>query len=126
MCVLTRMGPLLSDSNAARLAQLMDVASLKARVHASNLANQNTPGYKAREVAFDAAFQDALAQGEDTIGIESVIQEQAGLGTDNDGNTVSTERETLGQAQNQTLYNAYLAMMQGKKKLLSIAITQSP
>jgi len=104
----------------------MDVASLKARVHASNLANQNTPGYKAREVAFDAAFRDALARGDDTTDIEPVVQEQASLGTDNDGNTVSTERETLGQAQNQTLYNAYLAMMQGKKKLIMIAITQSP
>jgi len=120
------MGPLLSDPLALRLAQLMDVASLKARVHASNLANQNTPGYKAREVVFDQAFQEALARGDDTAGIAPSVQEQEGLTADNDGNTVSTEREVLGQAQNQTLYNAYLAMMQGKKKLLTIAITQSP
>jgi flagellar basal-body rod protein FlgB len=120
------MGPLLSDPQAARLAQLMDVSSLRARVHAANLANQNTPGYKAREVAFDEAFRQALESGEDTSDIEPVIQEQAGLRADNDGNTVSTERETLGQAQNMTLYNTYLAMMQGKKKLLTTALTTSP
>jgi flagellar basal body rod protein FlgB len=54
------------------------------------------------------------------------VYERHDLSEDNDGNNVSTERETLGQAQNQTLYNAYLALMQGKKKLLATAISPAP
>ncbi len=104
----------------------MDATALKSRVHAANLANQNTPGYKTKAVEFDAAFQQALAAGTSTRDIEASVYERHDLPEDNDGNNVSTERETLGQAQNQTLYNAYLALMQGKKKLLVTAISPAP
>ena len=39
------------------LGRLMDVAVLSNQVHAANLANSNTPGYRAKAVSFDGAFQ---------------------------------------------------------------------
>ncbi len=45
------------------LGRLMDVAVLTNQVHAANLANSNTPGCKAKAVAFDDAFQSALTGG---------------------------------------------------------------
>ena len=34
------------------LARLMNASTLRGRIIAGNIANQNTPGYKRREVAF--------------------------------------------------------------------------
>lgn len=120
------MAPFFNDPQAERLSKLMDVASLRARVHAANLANQNTPGYKAKTVEFDAAFRAALDQGQGVADLEPELRERDDLAVQPDGNNVSSEREVLEMGQNQTLYNAWAAMMQGKKKLLTIAITSAP
>ena len=52
-----------ADQRLTLLARLMDVAVLSNEVHAANLANSNTPGYRAKAVAFDSAFQSALDSG---------------------------------------------------------------
>ena len=104
----------------------MDVAQLATRVHASNLANQNTPGFKARAVAFNDAFQAALADDKPVDDIEPEVIETHDTPEQADGNNVSADRETLELSQNQTLYSAYVAMIQQKKKLYSLALTNTP
>ncbi len=117
---------LFGDGQADRLAKLMDVASLRSRVHAANIANQNTPGYKAKAVAFDEAFRAAVAEGKSVDDLEPQIYEPLSTAAQPDGNDVSVDRETLEQAQNNTLYNTYLALATGKKKLLTIAMSTAP
>ena len=104
----------------------MDVASLRSRVHAANIANQNTPGYRAKAVAFDEAFHEALRNGEDVDELQPEVYEPRSSPVQPDGNDVSVDRETLEQAQNNTLYNTYLALATGKKKLLTIAMSTAP
>ncbi len=110
------------------LARLMDVAALRAKVHAGNLANQNTPGYKAKAVEFDAAFRAALdAQGSAAArAVEPLVYEPRATASDNDGNDVSSEREVMALAQNQLLYNTYISMAKGQTRLLLTAITAAP
>ncbi len=110
------------------LAKLMDVSVLRAKVHAANLANQNTPGYKAQAVAFDQAFQQALAQGDTgaALGVSPTLYEPRDTPEENDGNDVSPPTEIMQAAQNATLYNAYITMAQGRQKLLSTAISSAP
>lgn len=117
-----------TDHRLALMARLMDVATLKAQVHAGNIANQNTPGYKARAVAFDAAFQQALAEGDVSAAaaVEPEVYEPRSTMVHVDGNDVSLNREIMESAKNQTLYNAYLAMVKGKMRLLNTAATQAP
>jgi len=43
-----------------------------------------------------------------------------------DGNDVSMGREIIESAKNQTMYNAYLAMVKGKMRLLTVAAGQAP
>ncbi len=118
---------MLGDAHTDLLAKLADVSALRAKVHAANLANQNTPGYKAQRVAFDEAFHDALDGGPaaaNAVAPEVFTSDETA--TQPDGNNVAVDREVLEQAQNGTLYNAYLGMLQGRKKLLTIAISSSP
>ncbi len=119
---------MLNDSRLNLMARLMDVAALKAQVHAGNIANQNTPGYKARAVAFDEAFQAALDDGGSDAAsrVEPEVYEPRDTMEQPDGNDVSLNREIMESAKNQTMYNAYLAMTKGKMRLLNIAASQAP
>jgi flagellar basal-body rod protein FlgB len=116
------------DDHIRTLGRLMDVAVLRARVHAGNLANQDTPGYKAKAVAFEDAFRAALDAGDQNAaaGIAPEVYEPRATASDNDGNDVSGEREVMALAQNQMLYNAYVGMMRGQQRLLMTAITPAP
>ena len=117
---------MLGDAHTDLLSKLADVASLRAKVHAANIANQNTPGYKAQRVEFEAAFRTALADGSDPTEVDPVIITPDDTATQADGNNVAVDREVLEQAQNSSMYNAYIGMLQGRKKLLTIAMTSAP
>jgi flagellar basal-body rod protein FlgB len=119
-------GPSMLDPHSPVLAKLMDVASLRARVHAANLANQNTPGYRAKAVAFEADFAAALASGGDAIGVEPRIYEPRDTAQHVDGNDVAPDREVLQSAENTTLYNAYIALARGQQRLITTAISPAP
>jgi flagellar basal-body rod protein FlgB len=123
---LVRESRMLGDAHTDLLAKLADVSSLRAKVHAANIANQNTPGYQAQRVAFEAKFHQALSDMGAADDVDPEIVPAEGLAAQADGNNVSVDREVLEQAQNNTLYNAYLGMLQGRKKLMTIAISSTP
>jgi len=106
----------------------MDVAVLRQQVHAGNLANQNTPGFKARAVAFEDAFNQALDdQGEDrAMSVGPRVYEARATPSDPDGNDVSSEREVAALAKNKLLFDTYAQMARGKMRLMSTAITAAP
>jgi flagellar basal-body rod protein FlgB len=116
------------DDQFRILGRLMDVAVLRSQVHAGNLANQNTPGYRAMAVDFDTAFQDALRDdGADAaLTVAPRIVEPRTTGVKVDGNDVSTEREVALMAQNRLLYDTYIAMYRGKRMILQTAMTPAP
>lgn len=117
-----------TDDQMRLLTRLMDVSVQRQRLIQSNLANSNTPGYKSQAIAFEDAFRSALEEG----GVEAAMQVRpevyAPLATpaQTDGNDVAIEREALAGAQNQMLYNGYIAMTKGKMRLMTTAITAAP
>ena len=116
------------DEQMSILAKLMDVSTMRAQVHAGNIANQNTPGYKTRAVAFDQAFQAAMAgdSGEDAETVQPTVYEPHATPVQVDGNDVALADEIMGAAKNSTMYDAYIAMAKGKLRLLGIAAGQAP
>jgi len=117
---------MITDPHSPILAKLMDVASLRARVHAANLANQNTPGYRAKAVEFDADFQAALERGDDATLVEPRLFEPRDTSVHVDGNDVAPDREVLQSSQNTLLYNAYVSLARGQLKLAATAISPAP
>ncbi len=66
----------------------MTLLSVRQRLVASNIANADTPGYKTKDIDFQADFQNAL-------GAESAsVMEVDGLKIKNDGNNVNLDRES--------------------------------
>ena len=58
------------------LGRLLSASTLRQRVIADNVANQNTPGYRRQEVAFEELLREAFERGkDDTSQIEARIVE---------------------------------------------------
>lgn len=115
---------MLVDNRLLNLAKLMDVAQKRAEVHSGNLANANTPGFRARAVAFEDAFRQELATRGDEAArqVDTKVYEPRQTSLDNDGNDVSVDKEVQTLAQNTLLYNAYVTMTRGKFNLMNTAI----
>jgi flagellar basal-body rod protein FlgB len=118
----------MDDPRLTVLTRLMDVAMQRQQVHAANLANINTPGYKARALEFEEEFNAALdEQGLDrAMRVETQVTTPLATGADPDGNDVSSEREVAALARNKLLYDTYVTMARGKMRMLNTAISAAP
>ncbi|EDZ67870.1 flagellar basal-body rod protein FlgB [Nitrosococcus oceani AFC27] len=123
------------DSALGIYPQAVTLGSRRAEVLAANLANGDTPGYKARDIDFKAALQQAQGQGlplqathaghvshslGQFPGGEALyrIPQQASL----DGNTVDSQVEHSEFMQNALQYQASLHFLSGKFKGLLSAL----
>ncbi len=108
-------------------------------VAAANVANADTPGYKAKKMDFELALRDALAIGDrlqvegDAVGhivhqptdaVEPVIYDDPNGIESLDGNTVDRAKEMAAMAENQILYDASVEMLKKKVAMLKYAITE--
>ena len=114
--------------------QALRLRARRTEVLASNLANADTPGYKARDFDFDAMLRKELPPPVRLVstnprhiqadnGIVAVSQmgyrvpQQASL----DGNTVEVEREQAEFSANAMRYQASLRFLDGRIKSLKLA-----
>jgi len=122
-----------SDRIASLLTFFLDVQSRRAQVVSSNVANVDTPGYRAKELDFSEqlhrAASDAVTPGAANALLKANadglgVVEQLGNATGIDGNTVDMEHEmaTLAQAGGQ--YMSGLQLLQSRLRTLRIAIRE--
>jgi flagellar basal-body rod protein FlgB len=93
-------------------------------VIASNIANAATPGYKARDIDFDAALGARLAQarGEMTANPQAGMVWRTPTMPSLDGNTVELSREQVAFAENAVAYSATLSFVTGKVNTITRAL----
>lgn len=89
----------------------LDTAALRHRVIAANIANVSTPGYKAKEVSFDAELGKA------------VEAERTGVTPREDGNTVVMELESAEMRKNQVAYDILLLALGQRMRQVRSAIS---
>ena len=116
--------------------RVMALASQRIELLAANMANADTPNYKARDIDFKAALASADAgtgmapaathtghiQGAGAGGRPAAlyrVPEQPGL----DGNTVDAQKESAAIAETATRYQASLAFLDMRIRNLRMAIT---
>ena len=96
-------------------AQGMQLRSQRAEVIAGNIANADTPNYKAKGMDFNKAMQQAN------------LQQQMGMSRTNskhfDGNTVDVQVERNLYLENSLEYQAGLQFLNGKIKALQKVIS---
>ncbi|MDP8225538.1 MAG: flagellar basal body rod protein FlgB [Candidatus Lernaella stagnicola] len=130
---------LFSDPTSALLKRSLDIHSHRVDLIAGNLANADTPGYKARDLDFRAALQDAAEQttmnpghlarthpqhlDRGDLAMEIEEQDQAEDGSIRvDGNTVNTDKELQKMAESQLMYNATITALARKMKMINQAL----
>lgn len=105
-------------------------------VLAANLANADTPNYKARDVEFSAVLDKAVQRAELAVTHQRHIAAQPLAGDPalryriphqpaQDGNTVETDLELARYAENAVAYQASLLFINGRIATLKAALTGS-
>jgi len=113
------------DRHGAALSLL----SQRQKVLAGNIANADTPGFKARDFDFSAALADARADADRTNGASLAGQPDVKLQYRHadqptlDGNTVDLDRERAAFADNALRYEATLRFINSHSKTMISAIT---
>ena len=124
------------------LQKTLDFRTQRQDLLASNIANKDTPGFKAEDMVFEKSLEKALHaedpgplkttnvkhfDGRNTPALELVKAQRihsASPFPDFDGNTVDLDREMAKMAENQLMYNASIRMLSHKFKMLKTAITE--
>lgn len=104
------------------VAKLMDLESRRRKVLMNNLANLNTPGYRAGRVSFKEALSDTLADGKFDEDLETTIERPRFAGDDGKTNNVELGREVVELNKNSMRTETYLAYLKFRKKQSLMAI----
>lgn len=129
----------LFDPTIGALNTSLNLRLLNQNIISSNIANADTPGYKAKRVEFESAFRDALgvdqrlkAEGAEPGHIVAsptrpihpeVFNDPNGVAS-LDGNTVNRAEEMARMKENQIMYNASIEMLRKKLGQLRYGITE--
>lgn len=131
----------LFDKTTKALGASINFRQLRQDVISSNIANAETPGYKAKKLDFEAALaraidmhgiaesmtdsSDHMAIGEGAFSrIRADVYDNPDINVTNDGNTVDMEREMAELAENTILYKAALQLINKKLASLRYAATE--
>lgn len=127
------------DPTIGALNTSLNLRLMNQNVISSNIANADTPGYKAKAVEFESALRDALGT-EDKLKLEEThdkhivpratdpidveIYEDPNGVESLDGNTVDRAAEMAKMAENQIQYDASVEMLKKKLGMLKYAISE--
>ena len=110
-----------------RLSQLvgryLDMAVAEAKLTAANMANIDTPGYRAVGMDFEAEMRGAMSSVDQGRGPRAArIREVDGLVSRPDGNDVSMDREGLNLAEAQLKFKTGVALLRQQYQTVMDAI----
>jgi len=110
-----------------QLARYLDLAASEAKLTAENMANIDTPGYRAVGLDFEAEMKDALKGGLNGAragqGAQAVhVRFEDGLIARPDGNNVSMDRESLNLAEAQLKFKTGVSLLRQQYQMTMEAI----
>lgn len=125
--------PISIDDSMALHTRALDVSARRASVLAANLANVDTPGYRARDIDFRSAMDEARAGLRMETTHNGHIRSNAGNGGDElmyriplqpsaDGNTVNAHVEKAEFSKNAIRYSAALGFLGSRVNSLLNAV----
>lgn len=127
------------DSTIGALNTSLNLRMMNQNVISSNIANADTPGYKAKDLEFEGALREVLGVSQglrpetdhpeqmakhptDPVNPE-VIEQMDGVES-LDGNTVDRSKEMAKLAENQLLYDASTELMKRKLGMLKYSVSE--
>ena len=128
-----------NDKTLKALTTALNFREMRQELTTSNIANANTPGYKAKKLDFEEALARALdVDGEMRMNVTSDRHHNVGNGGFNNlepeiydnpngvvsenGNTVDVEAEMAQMAENKLMYDALVQLINKKMGIMRYAI----
>ncbi len=128
------------DKTMKALNASIQMRQLRQNVINANIANAETPNYRAKKLDFESALnsalhrenlgkmhvghQDHFSMGQGAIGrLQADVYDNPEINYSNDGNTVDLEKEMANQLQNSILYDAATRLINKKLASLKYAAT---
>lgn len=111
----------IADSTMRAAEYALRGLTQRADVRANNLANTNTPGFRAGRVDFESTLRAALTAGRPESAAAPVVSPDLTL-ADPTGNTVSMENELVGMMKDNLLRDAMVNAYNFKAGVLRTAI----
>ncbi len=131
----------LFDKTTSALNTAADMRLMRNSVTSANIANAETPGYKAKKLDFEGALSAAIDRegvgamntdhedhfivGQGSVGhLKADVYDNPDINTTNDKNTVDLEKEMANLAENTILYKAAIQLINKKLASLRYAVTE--
>ena len=108
------------DSIHMILEHMLDVAAFRNKVLTSNIANADTPGYKAKDISFQKEMEKAAATEGKT---DFDIYDSATTMPNRDGNTVNVDIEMAKVAENNLIYDTAVQLIGMKQRMKKNILT---
>ena len=106
-----------------QIGRYLDLATSEAKLTAANMANIDTPGYRAMGMDFEAEMRQAMTQVEQGSAARPVrLKAVDGLIARPDGNNVSMDREGLNLAEAQLKFRIGVTLMRSENQRVLDAI----
>ena len=106
-----------------QIARYLDLATSEAKLTAANMANIDTPGYKAVGMDFESEMRSAMASVDQGLPAEPVhVRPVDGLIARPDGNNVSMDREGLNLAEAQLKFKTGVVLLREEYQRVMDAI----
>jgi len=122
------MNDILTNGAPGALERALDISAYRQQLIASNIANVDTPGYRAKDISFVEELRDATREA--AVGAPassdagSTLHEAATGRLRGDGNTVDIDREMLNLSRTAGFYAAGVEMLKKYIALMKTAITE--
>lgn len=117
---------LLGGPSVDLLQRLMSAATLRQKITANNVANQNTPGFQRENVVFEDLVRESLARGrKDFAALEPEIVKDELTPARADGNNVNIELEMNTRRETELLYDAWASILQHQFQMVQNSIELS-
>jgi len=121
---------MLFDKTSAGLAAATYYAGMRHKVIANNIANVDTPGYKALDISFGEQLGDFMRTRTRGLNASSMLSPTVTFTRDLnsrrpriDRNTVSIDQELAKLSQNAIYHNACLQLLKSKHRILKSALS---
>jgi flagellar basal-body rod protein FlgB len=106
-----------------QVARYLDLATSQVKLTAANMANIDTPGYRAMGMDFEAEMRDAMNAVDKGVARSPIhVIAEEGLIARPDGNNVSMDREGLNLAEAQLKFKTGVVLLRGEYQRVMDAI----
>ncbi len=105
-----------------QIVRYLDLANSAAKLTAQNMANIDTPGYRAVGLDFDSEMKSAIKGEAAGSALPVQVRFEDGLVARPDGNNVSMDRESINMAEAQLQFRTGIALLRQQYQMVMDAI----